>query len=129
LVKQADHYWYSHHVERPLPVLRIEFDDPDRTWFHIAPGTGDILQRTNANQRLYRWLFNALHSFDLRILIANRPAWDVLLWAMSAVGFVMSISGVVIGWRRLRRKAAQSSTQPFNAKDVAGARGDWTSGS
>lgn len=106
LVTRDDAYWYSHHTIRPLPVLRAVFDDADSTWFHIDPVTGDILQRATIRQRVYRWLFNALHCFDFRFLIAYRPAWDILLWTMSIAGFVMSVSGVVIGWRHLRRKMA-----------------------
>jgi hypothetical protein len=85
-------------------VLRIGFDDPAGTWFHIDPRSGDILTRLDRYGRRYRWLFNALHSFDFGILLQWRPAWDILLWSMSVIGFVASISGVVIGWRHLWRK-------------------------
>jgi uncharacterized iron-regulated membrane protein len=79
------------------------FDDADATWFHIDRDTGDVLGRLDRSGRSYRWLFNALHSFDFRFLLHNRPVWDVLLWLLSAAGTVISFSGVVIGWRRLRR--------------------------
>jgi uncharacterized iron-regulated membrane protein len=107
LIARDDLYWYSHHTTRPLPVLRVVFDDAAGTWFHIDPATGDILQRQSSRQRIYRWLFNALHSFDFRFLLAYRPAWDILLWAMSIVGLVMSVSGIVIGWRHLSRKVSR----------------------
>ncbi|QDO98176.1 PepSY domain-containing protein [Ferrovibrio terrae] len=104
ILTEEDAYWYSHHTTRTLPVLRIGFDDPDGTWFHIDPQSGEILNRMDDSRRSYRWLFNALHSFDFRILLSWRPAWDILLWGMSIIGFAASISGVVIGWRHLRRK-------------------------
>lgn len=104
VVQDEDDYWYSHHNRRFLPVLRIGFDDVDETWFHIDPLSGDILGRLDDSRRSYRWLFNALHSFDFRFLLRYRPAWDILLWSMSIVGLAMSVSGVVIGWRHLRRK-------------------------
>ena len=106
-----DDYWYSHQNERRLPVLRAGFDDADKTWLHIDPTTGEILGRTSDSGRLYRWLFNALHDFDLRLLLHHRPAWDLLLWALSVGGLIISISGVVIGWRRLGRKL-ESATAP-----------------
>ncbi|HWK51169.1 MAG TPA: hypothetical protein VNR40_14850 [Steroidobacter sp.] len=46
--------------------------------------------------------FNALHSLDFRLLLAHRPAWDLILWLLRLAGIVISISSVVIGWRRLR---------------------------
>jgi len=100
---QADWYWYSHHQERVLPVLRIGFDDAAHSWFHIAPATGEILGRSDDSRRAYRWWFNALHSIDLLPLLTHRPAWDVVVWLLSLIGLVVSVSGVVIGWRRLRR--------------------------
>ena len=103
-----DDYWYQHQNERRLPVLRAGFDDADKTWLHIDPVTGEILGRTSDSGRLYRWLFNALHDFDLRFLLHHRPVWDILLWALSVGGMIISVSGVVIGWRRLGRKFAPS---------------------
>ncbi|MFE1597504.1 PepSY domain-containing protein [Methylobacterium sp. ID0610] len=102
LLTEEDAYWYSHHQQRRLPVLRVKFDDPDATWFHIDPVTGEILGRADRSSRVYRWLFNAPHSFDFLFLLSRRPAWDAVVWLLSAAGLVISVSGVVIGWRRLR---------------------------
>ncbi|MBR0896866.1 PepSY domain-containing protein [Bradyrhizobium tropiciagri] len=101
---ESDAYWYTLHQTRELPVLRIGFDDPARTWLHISPVTGEILDRSDDSRRSYRWLFNALHSLDVPLLLRIWPARDVVVWLLSAVGTVVSISGVVIGWRRLRRR-------------------------
>lgn len=100
-ISQPDLYWYSHHNERPLPVLRVAFDDPAATWVYIDPATGEILDISDASARTYRWLFNFLHDFDLPVLLHNRPAWDVLVWMLVLVGLTISVSGVVIGWRSL----------------------------
>jgi uncharacterized iron-regulated membrane protein len=102
-LEQPDAYWYSHHQRRVLPVLRVGFDDPARTWFHLDPRSGEILGRTDSGRRAYRWLFNALHSFDFPLLLAYRPAWDLVVWLLSLTGLTVSISGIVIGWRRLMR--------------------------
>lgn len=103
MLMEEDAYWYSHHGQRPLPVLRIGFDDPQSTWLHIDPESGEILQTSNVNRRLYRWLFNALHSLDLPPLLAWRPAWDMLLWLLSLAGLAISVSGIVISLHHLGR--------------------------
>ena len=41
---------------------------------------------------------------DASPLLQRRPLWDVLLVALSVGGTVISLSGVVLGWRRVRRK-------------------------
>jgi len=102
-LQQYDAYWYAHHDERELPVLRAVFDDEARTWFHVSPITGDIVGRIDESRRTYRWLFNALHSLDFQLLVMYRPAWDIVVLLLSVLGTIISVSGVVIGWRYLRR--------------------------
>lgn len=98
-----DAYWYAHHDDRELPVLRAVFDDAAATWFHISPITGDILGRSNVSRRSYRWIYSALHSLDFQLLVMHRPAWDIVVWLLSLAGMVVSVSGLVIGWRYLKR--------------------------
>jgi hypothetical protein len=114
-VANDDAYRYSHHERRPLPVLRLKFNDPARTWVHLNPGTGEILGVIDSAGRANRWWFDALHSLDFRFLIQHRPVWDVVVWLLSAVGLVTSISAIVIGWRRLKRDARKSSRKAIDA--------------
>ena len=109
---EPDSYWYEIDGRPQLPVLRLRFDDAARTWVHIDPRTGAILGDLDARRRLYRWLFDLLHKWDLNVLTAHRPLWDVLLWLLSIAGTITSVSGVWIGWRRL----AGSKTRPHRAR-------------
>ncbi|WP_159979721.1 MULTISPECIES: PepSY domain-containing protein [unclassified Novosphingobium] len=101
-----DRYWYTtgdpRSDARPLPVLRLVFDDPARTWLHVDPATGMLLGRMGSASRSYRWLFAALHSFDLPWLLTWRPLRDGLMWVLSAAGLAISVTGIVVGWRHLR---------------------------
>lgn len=99
----------SGHLERPLPVLRLRFDDPAGTWLYLDPASGRVVQRLDAHRRVQRVLFVFLHSWDWRFLLENRPLWDVLLIAASLLGFLISVSGAVIGWRRLRRSKPKAA--------------------
>lgn len=109
-LEHYDNYYYgrqphnmSGHIERRLPVLRVEFDDPGHTWVHLDPHTASVFNRLDHTSRVRRWLFNFLHSFDLRGFVDNRPLWDLTLILLSIGGLVLCVSGIVIGWRRLRR--------------------------
>jgi hypothetical protein len=106
---REDFHWYGHHRERVLPVWRVQFGDPARSWVYIDPASGQVAGANDRNARLRRWLFNAAHSLDFPWLIQYRPAWDLVVWLLSIVGTVASASGVVIGWRRLRRKPARAA--------------------
>ncbi|HPU53128.1 MAG TPA: PepSY domain-containing protein [Burkholderiaceae bacterium] len=112
VLTEYDSYYYGRaphtmtgHVERRLPVLRLAFDDPHATWVHLDPYTGEVVGRLDRHQRVKRWLFAFLHSFDWWPLMASRPAWDLLLIAGSLGGLVLSVTGIWMGARRLRLKA------------------------
>lgn len=100
--------------QKPLPMLRVVFADPEATWVHIDPHTGTVLGRTDSHRRTSRWLFGMLHSWDWLPLLERRPLWDVLLIALSLGGTAISLSGVVIGWRRLGRKLRPEKQSLYN---------------
>lgn len=106
-----DFYYYARdehamlgHVEKPLPAWRLVYDDPQATWVYLDPATGQILARQDRGTRASRWLFAFLHSWDWTGLLARRPLWDALLIFLSLGGAALSLTGVVIGWRRLGKK-------------------------
>lgn len=71
-------------------------------WFDIDGADGRVLQRLDASRRAYRWFYSALHTLDFPILLAH-PFWrEVLIVGLCTLGLVFSVTGIVIGWRRLR---------------------------
>ncbi len=113
LLTHHDLYWYAdgpHSDGGRLPVLRLKFDDPEQSWLYVDPATGRLLSQSSTGRRTYRWLFGALHSFDLPALLAFRPARDVLMILLSAAGLTVSLSGVVVGWRHLVRLSRRRRT-------------------
>ncbi len=98
-------------TEKRLPVLRLEFDDPQATWTHIDPYTGAVLRKLDLGQRSYRWLFAFPHSWDWLPLLERRPLWDALLIMLSIGGLLASGTGIVIGWHRLKRKQGKPATR------------------
>jgi len=124
-----DDYYYARrahtmtgHFERRLPIYRVAYDDPGRTWIHLDPRTGAIVGRLDDRARARRWLFAFLHSFDGWGWTDSRPAWDIALILLSAGGLAVSLSGVVIGWRRLagRHHAAARRAPAGREQSVTG---------
>jgi hypothetical protein len=123
LLRAYDDHYYSRHPQRnarPLPVLRAVFADADATWFHIDAASGRVLERSTAVNRLYRWLYQGLHSWDLHWLWQRRPLWDVLVIFFSVGGLALSLLGVVVGWRRLRFALGGSSAVLGNRRQQRG---------
>jgi hypothetical protein len=98
-----DAYYYSRDREAPLPVLRLKFNDPDKTWFYIDPRMGRVLARFQRRERLQRWIYHGLHSLDFSFWYYRRPAWDIGVIALCAGGALLSVIGIVISLRRVRR--------------------------
>lgn len=117
LLEQFDAYYYAHHDQRRLPVLRIVFNDPRATWLHIDPATGEPFQRLARANRVQRWLYSGLHSLDFLPLITRRPLWDVTLIVLCGGGLALSVTSVVLGWRRLTRRAA-TAQNPIPAEPL-----------
>lgn len=111
---QEDTYWYStRRDQRRLPVLRVGFADPAGTWVHIDPTTGEVLGRSDRSRRVYRWLFSAIHAWDLPIFRGSDLARQIVIWLLSTAGLVLSVSGVVVGWRHLKLKAGIRPSRPI----------------
>ncbi len=103
-VARAEQSMYGHRL-RPLPMLRIRFDDAPATWVQLDPHTGAVLDVLDRNRRLARWLFNLLHSWDLPWLLERPRLREAVLIGFSLGGLLISLSGIVLGWRRIRRIA------------------------
>ena len=78
------------------------FDDPAATWLHIDPYSGTVIEQLDQRRRAVRWVFKMLHSWDWLPLLQRPPLRDGLLLAFSAGMLLIAISGVLLGWRRLR---------------------------
>lgn len=102
-----DAYWYPHGTDpRPLPILRLRLGDPASTWLHIDPRDGTILQRLDRSGRINRWLFDAPHRLDLPGLTRHRTLHDAAQWVLNLLAAGIALTGIISGWRRLRRALA-----------------------
>ena len=102
-IEDYDDYYYSRDRALPLPVLRLRFDDPQRTWLYVDPYRGLILRKEERLTRLNRWLYHGLHNLDFRFLYYRRPLWDIVVIVLLIGGIVLSASSMVQAWHRLRR--------------------------
>ncbi|MBR0816896.1 PepSY domain-containing protein [Bradyrhizobium liaoningense] len=81
------------------PVYRSRCGD---VWFDIDSAAGAVLQRLDSSRRAYRWFYSALHTLDFPVLLAHPRLRDALVVGLCLLGLVFSVTGIVIGWRRLR---------------------------
>jgi hypothetical protein len=91
-LQEYDGYYYDPRGSRPLPVLRVRYQDEHATWLYLDPEQGGIVQRSTSVSRLRRWF-----------LYFHRPLWDIVVIVLSIGGTVLSFTTMVPAWRRLRR--------------------------
>ncbi|GLH76136.1 hypothetical protein SSBR45G_10440 [Bradyrhizobium sp. SSBR45G] len=81
------------------PVHRVICGD---TWYHVDAASGAVLEKLDPSRRAYRWLYQALHTLDFPTLLAHPMLRTMLIVGLCSLGVAFSITGLVIGWRRLR---------------------------
>jgi len=103
LLSQYDSYYYSNDGSRPLPVLRVKFGDPDRTWFYIDPMMSRVEGRYTRLGRIERWIYHGFHSLDFSFWYYNRPLWQLGIITLSIGCIFSSGTGLFIGMKRVVR--------------------------
>ena len=115
LLEDYDSYYYSRGRQTPLPILRVKFDDPDRTWVYVDPEMSQVVARIHRLDRVERWLYNGLHSLDFSFWYQRRPLWDIVMLTLLAGGLASSMIGLVLGIRRTWRAARRHAKSPAAA--------------
>lgn len=92
----------------PRSAWRIPSGASDAPDLYVDGTSGRLLTVMDSSRAAYAWVYYALHTGNVPGL-ATRPALRrVLLLLPLAAGFLFSITGVVLGWRRLRVSASRS---------------------
>jgi uncharacterized iron-regulated membrane protein len=110
-------YYLRHHrdaADRPLPALRVDLADAARTRVYLDPQDGRVLLKTDRSRRAFRWLYSALHHWDVGFLY-RRPLWDAWMVSWIALGLVLSVSSVVLAWRRVALTARRAGRRAAGA--------------
>ncbi len=97
-VPDSDDSYTSRSVMPDAPVFRLVCG---ADWFHVDSSNGALLEKLDSSRRAYRWLFTALHTLDFHVLMVRPALRTTLIVVLCACGFVFSMTGIVIAWRRL----------------------------
>lgn len=97
--------WSVQGARRWQPLWRIAFDDPAGSWIYINGKTGEVVQDVNAHERFWNGLGAIPHWLYPTILRENAPLWNEVVILSSAIGCFLVVTGMVIGFIRLRGKS------------------------
>jgi len=110
-LNEYDFYYRSRDETRPLPVLRVRYDDDQGTWLYLDPQTANVTVLSRSG-RLRRWLYNAMHEFDIPYLYNRRPLWDIVVIGLSVGGIVLAGTTLWPGFKRVARHARRFLRRP-----------------
>ena len=96
----ADDAYAARSVAADAPVYRIACGE---TWFHIDGANGRVIEKLDSSRRAYRWAYQALHTLDFPGLAQRQMLRRTLIVVLCMGGLAFSLTGAVIGWRRLKR--------------------------
>jgi uncharacterized iron-regulated membrane protein len=86
----------------PTSALRVPIAGGGHPDLYIDGDNGQILTVMDDSRGAYAWAYYALHTFNFPGLTTRPVLRQVLVLIPLALGFLFSLTGVVIGWRRLR---------------------------
>ena len=109
----------NHAIEATMPEAPVYRLGCGEVWYHIDAASGAALEKLDASRRAYRWFYGALHRLDLPTLVAVPALHTVLIVALCLGGLAFSLTGVVIGWRRLRL-TVQPAKRPSTGTGTSG---------
>ena len=99
--------WSVQPARRSQPLWRAVFDDPAQSWVYINGPNGEVVQDANGHERFWNWLGAIPHWLYPLILRENGPLWtEVVIWS-SAIGCFLVVTGMVIGFIRLRGRSGK----------------------
>lgn len=103
LMNEYDNYYVNQRRQLPLPVYKVTVNDMDGNIHYVNPETGEITNY-NSNTRLRKWLYQGIHCFKIKFLVERPWLWNIIVWTTMIGGLLVSVTGVMLSIRYLRRK-------------------------
>ncbi len=87
-------------------ALRLTVASPGRTALYFDPASGTPLLALDASRRTYAWVYLAIHTTNFPLLQSHPVIRRIAQLGPLLLGLAFSLTGVVLGARRLMRSLA-----------------------
>lgn len=87
----------------PATTCRYVLGSGVPIWVHVDLSTGEIVSVMDRSRRIYAWLYYGLHTFSFPILTEHPILRRVIMLVFLGSGFALSLTGVILGLKRLVR--------------------------
>lgn len=96
-----------------LPFYKVYFNDRNKTQVYVSVQNGEIIQKTTRATRISAYLGAIPHYAIFNYLSIKHPVWKSVLIALIITGFIVSLSGIIVGFVRMRRGKGFKGITPF----------------
>jgi uncharacterized iron-regulated membrane protein len=83
------------------PYFRVHIDDTEGTVLYVSQRSGEVLQRTQRNERAWNYVGAVVHWIYPTVLRRHWAAWDQVVWWLSLVGIALALIGLWLGIDRM----------------------------
>jgi len=86
------------------PLYRIALNDDEKTEVYISSRSGELVQLTTADSRLWGYLGAVVHWIYPTALRQYTTTWYYLIIVLSLLGVFLTFTGLFVGLRQLKRR-------------------------
>jgi hypothetical protein len=96
--------WTTGRFRIDRPLYHFALNDDETSEIYVSSTSGKVLNYTNAHMRFWNWLGSVPHWLYFTQLREDPIAWTkVIVWT-SVTGCILTLLGIYIGIRQLRRR-------------------------
>ncbi|MEX2132153.1 MAG: hypothetical protein WD772_11785, partial [Pseudohongiellaceae bacterium] len=97
--------WTVYGAYNPLrPLYKFQVEDHDNSEFYISSRSGELIQLTTSEQRLWGYLGAVIHWLYPTLLRQHTAVWSqVVIW-LTILGIFLTATGLYIGIKQFRRR-------------------------
>jgi len=92
----------------PTSAWQLRLGAPASPDLYVDGATGRLLTVMDGSRAAYAWLYYALHTGNVPGLASHPVLRRIVVLPPLAAGFLFSVTGVVLGWRRIHRAARRT---------------------
>jgi len=97
-----------------LPIYKVHINDKSETIFYVSTKSGEIIQKLNFIDKVWAWLGPIPHWLYFKNLRVNTNAWRAVVIAISFIGVLMCVVGIVLGTiRTIDAKKRSNKLSPY----------------
>nr|WP_262911087.1 PepSY domain-containing protein [Tenacibaculum ovolyticum] len=104
IINEVDQWIPRPKFIKHLPVYKVKFTNRENTWVHVSSLTGEILNITTSHDRFWAWVGAIPHWLYFKDIRIHSYFWQQLILWLAALGLLMTLTGIVTGLIRYKKK-------------------------